>query len=252
MVPLRLRISEVTESATKLPFVLLESMLPRQVLRIQVDNPLLTELVLDRLRRETPVFGMLGVVNLETGQKVHWKYGVEVEIVEKLFMEKGGIRLELKAGRRFSIVGDIETAEQGWTEGRVQFYDSGEQEAEELNGKDFMAVERAILKSRELTKPNSDNMSIIDRWIKLARENEKVTGQIDNLLKEIGQIPSEDEPTERAFWVGALINPIPSMGVAMEIRPKLLTAKTTEQRVQVALDAIHKSIRHMDGTERMW
>lgn len=248
---------DVKDSATKLPFVLLDSMLPRQVLNIQVENDLLTDLVLDRTRNENPVFGMLGLARLITGQKVHLRYGVEVEIVDREFMDDRKVRLELKAGRRFSIEGNVETSDRGWTEGRVKFLDSREQEEAELisGGEDRMAVARAVAKSREMTDPNMNtkgNLGLVDRWIQLARENEKTPGQIDILLQQLGEIPPEDQPSERAFWVGALINPIPAMGVAAEIRPSLLLAQTTEERVQVALDGMRKSIKHMDGTERMW
>jgi hypothetical protein len=97
-----------------------------------------------------------------------------------------------------------------------------------------------------------DRQSLIDRWIELATENEKKPGQIARLLEQIGEIPPPEEPTERALWVGALINPIPAMGVAMEVRPQLLIAKKAEDRVQLALDGILKSIKHMDGSARMW
>merc|ERR1712183_216249 len=120
---------------------------------------------------------------------------------------------------------------------------------------DRMSVARAMMKAKELTMPNmnlKDNQALIDRWIQLAKQNEREPGQIDTLLNQLGEMPSSEEPTERAFWVGALINPIPAMGVAMEIRPALLTAHSTEERVTIAIDAIQKSIRHMDGTERMW
>ena len=120
---------------------------------------------------------------------------------------------------------------------------------------DRLSVARAISKSRVFTEPNmkmKDNASLVDRWIELARQNERHPGQVDALLRQLGEIPQEHEPTERALWVGALINPLPSMGVAKEIRPALLLSKRAEERVEVALDGILRSIRHMDGTSRMW
>jgi len=178
-----------------------------------------------------------------------------VEIVDKEFNADDSMRLELKAGRRFVIDGEVTTAKKGWTEGRVKFLDSREQEEAEVKGEDRMAVARAISKARVMTSPNfnvEDNRSLVDRWIQLARTKEKTPGQIDILLQQLGKMPSEEKPSELAFWIGALINPIPAMGVAMEVRPSLLMAATTEKRVQVALDGINKSIKHMDGSEPMW
>ena len=107
------------------------------------------------------------------------------------------------------------------------------------------------MKADEFTMPKANipnNLSLVDRWIELAREKERSPGQIDAILKDIGEIPPADQPSERAFWVGALINPLPGMGVALEIRPGLLTARKAEQRVEIALNGILRSIKYMDGS----
>jgi hypothetical protein len=248
-----------------------------------------------RIGVETPTLGMIGMARTSSGQTVPLRAGVEVEIIE---MERAagtpplgtygtdddqgwrrGEREEipwdvsLRAGRRFVIEGDVERMDGGWTEARVRFLNSSEEEEGEVRrfssmsisdpsssdgggiGGDRLSVARAISKSGVFTKPNmkmKDNASLVDRWIELARQNERHPGQIDALLRQLGEIPPEHEPTERALWIGALINPLPSMGVAMEIRPALLLSKSAEERVQIALDGILKSIRHMDGTSRMW
>ena len=113
-------------------------------------------------------------------------------------------------------------------------------------------IRRAQTEARLLVDPNMDGKSLVDRWIALARQNERQPGQIDTLLKDIGKPPSPDEPSELASWVGALVNPLPGMGVAMEIRPQLLMAKTAEERVRVALKGITESIQHMNGTRRLF
>ena len=246
---------QVQNLETRCPLVVLDCMLPRQVMKIQVKNPLLMELVRNQLQKETPTFGMLGMAILSTGEKVNLTSGVEVEILEKPTFAEESVLLVLKAGRRFMITGEVDNAEQGWTEARVEYLDSEEQEEEELGGQDRMAVARAIMKAKELTIPNAimeNNASLVDRWIELARNNERRSGQIDQLLDELGEIPAEDEPSERALWVGALINPLPALGVSMEIRPALLTATTAEERVSIACDGILKSIKHMDGSAPMW
>jgi len=257
MASLRSRVQEVEDSATKLPLMVLDTMLPRQVLQIQIEHPVLVELIRDRLRKETPTLGMLGMARVKgLSQPVPLRSGVEVQIIQMEKSKEGNDwDVALRAGRRFRIKGEVEKTEQGWTEARVEFVDSQEQEEKEVeSGDDRLTVARAIAKSRQFTDPNAtleNNASLVDRWIELARRNERQPGQIDALLIQVGEIPPEHEPTERAMWVGALINPLPALGVAMEIRPTLLVAKSAEDRVQVALEGILKSIRHMDGTARM-
>ena len=286
MASLNNRLKEVKEKESKLPLVVLDSMLPRQVLELEVNNALLIELVRDCITREKPYIGMLGLARLQTGETIHLTKGVEVIIVEDKLQSiapsvkgknqegGGGIKMTFKAtGRRFEIEkeqGSVETAGGGWTEAKVQFLDSQQEEEDEINnyrsnGADDengnrndendeynrMAVARAITKSNELTNPNMNmpnNLSLVDRWIELAKEKERTPGQINTLLKELGKIPPTHQPTERAFWIGALINPLPAMGVALEIRPALLTAKKAEQRVEIALNGIHRSIKYMDGS----
>jgi hypothetical protein len=259
MTMLQKRIQEVKEYENKMPVIVLDCMLPRQVLRIQANDDLLLEVVRHQMLKENPTFGMLGTVAFNAWEKTHLKTGVEVEIVQKPnFVLGKGVMLELKAKRRFVITGDdVKITKQGWSEANVEFLNSHDQEQHELSrsmeGK--MSLLRAIAKAKEFTESNSklrNNSSMVDRWIELAKSVEQKPGQIDRLLEDIGKIPPENEPSERAFWVGALINPLPSMGVAMEIRPALLTATTAERRVEVASDAIMKSIKHMEGKERMW
>jgi Lon protease-like protein len=260
MESLRSRVAEVQDRDNKMPLVVLDSMLPRQVLKIQVNNPLLMELVRDCLQNENPFFGMLGLARLRSGEQVHLKSGVEVKIGNPEFVvsdeTSSGIRVELRAGRRFTIQGEVDNAGGGWTEARVKFLESKEEEEEEITkGKDRFSVARAISMAKEFTSPNlnmKDNKSLIDTWIDLAKENERAPGQIDELLEQLGEIPPVEEPSELAFWVGALINPLPALGVALEVRPALLTAKKAEQRVQVALDGILRSIKHMDGSAPLW
>jgi ATP-dependent protease La (LON) substrate-binding domain len=273
---LRNRLKQVTDRETKIPLVVLDAMLPRQVLKIKVQNDLFIRLIQDRWQEERPTFGMLGIAKASSGEVIQLMHGVEVQISGKPSIirtpEDGtSIQLELKGGRRFVLRGEIETAPQGWTQGRVEFVSSSQQESSEASEsslEDRMALARAIQRSREFTSPNfqiaistttkegeekeRNLCSLIDRWIHLARERERSPGQIDQLLLDLGEIPPIEEPSERAFWVGALINPIPAMGVALEIRPALLTARTAEERTLVALDGIIRSIKHMDGSAPMW
>jgi len=78
------------------------------------------------------------------------------------------------------------------------------------------------------------------------RQNEEHAGQIDQLLKDLGQRPSANEPTELALWVGALINPLPGMG-------SLLMSRSIKEKILVmALKGIQESVKHMEGSKLLF
>jgi len=260
MQELRMRVEEVASNDSRLPLIVIDSMLPRQILSINIvdtpNNPLMN-LVRERIVSETPYVGVLGISRLKSGQTANLRSGVEAElriVNSKVEGEGAGghgkVRLEMTGGRRFEIDGDVVEVEGGWTEAQVRFLDDN------VQGGNPVSSANAISIAREFTSPNMSmgcaGSSLVERWIKLAKDVEREPGQIDELLATLGEMPSAEEPSDCAFWIGALINPLPAMGVAMEIRPALLTAATDEERVGVALKGLTTSIRHMDGSAPMW
>ena len=269
---LRNRQQEIEDASTRLPLIILDSMLPRQVMDIQLSHPTLQHLIKHRtIETENPTLGMIGMIRTNQGY-VPLTNGVEVEIVEcgqaqdipgdEMGSSENAWDVTLKAKRRFTLAGEVKKTEGGWTESRVKYLEScveeetqQKQSEQDEDATARLSLARAISKSRQFTQPNiniPENLSIIDRWIELARENERHPNQIDKLLDQLGDIPPEDQPSERAFWIGALINPLPALGVSMEIRPSLLMARSAEERVDVALTGIWGSIKHMDGSSRLW
>ena len=246
MASLQSRVEELRDP--KLPLVVLDSMLPRQVLKIKVSNRTFLELVRTRLAQEEPFFGMTGLARLSNGQQVHLKTGATVHIVGKPQVEPdGNLLLVLRAEKMFRIKGSVENhVSGGWTEARVEYLENlDDEEANNVDAAttttgDRLGLARAMAKSRQLP-------GLVSEWVELARQRERQPGQLDRLLIDLEVMPPAHLPSERALWVGALINPLPALGVALEIRPALLTAQTPEQRVDVALQGIEKSIRHMRG-----
>jgi len=263
MTSLKNRITEMkdNEDVPKIPLVVLDCMVPRQVLRVRLNDPQVVKVVRHQILNETPIFGMRGTMKVgrngdsvgEEVKEVKLKKGVEVEMLQKpQFTEEGSVLLVVKARRRFEVISEVENKEKGWTDATVKYLNSKKEEEEELsrNGSnddnsDQMCIARAILKAAELT-------TLISEWIELARQYEKRPGQIDLLLRDIGNVPPSTEPSERAFWVGALINPLPEMGVATGIRPQLLNAHTAKERIDIACEGIKRSIAHMDKSDPLW
>jgi len=69
---------------------------------------------------------------------------------------------------------------------------------------------------------------------------ERFPGHLRGILHDLGSMP--EEPNKRALWVAGLINPLPALGVALEIRPAVLTARTTSRRLLMAERGLRDSI----------
>lgn len=198
------------------------------------------DLVKNRVQEETPFFGMLGMARLKSGEQVHLRDGVVVAIIGKPKVTEDGLQIQMRAGKRFRI-GAVEDAPQGWTQASVEYIEDEDAEDEAVgNELDRISLARAVVKARKID-------DLVEEWISLASTRERAPGQMDAILADLGEMPDLTQPTSRALWVGALVNPIPAMGVALEIRPALLTAKTAEDRIDVALEGIQRSILYMQG-----
>ena len=80
---------------------------------------------------------------------------------------------------------------------------------------------------------------------------ERTHGQLNDLFEQLGPMPADGAPDDLAMWAGALINPLPGLAVAPEIRPHLLAADSSHSRVAVALSGIQSSIKYMSPS-RTW
>jgi hypothetical protein len=125
---------------------------------------------------------MLGTARLaNSGERVNLQTGVQVDMVGKpVANPDGGLLLELRAGSAFTLAGEIETAAEGWTEGRVEFLALDDDDSTAL---DRPSLARATDKATQLP-------ALSVEWIALARTRERAEGQIDTLLQDLGEIPT--------------------------------------------------------------
>ena len=68
---------------------------------------------------------------------------------------------------------------------------------------------------------------------------------LDAVQEELG--PRPEKPTALALWVAALINPLPSLGIAPEIRAAVLQAPGAEQRLRIVERGVRRSIANLSG-----
>jgi len=78
--------------------------------------------------------------------------------------------------------------------------------------------------------------------------------QIKSVLKDLGQMPEPlPDSTSRhlhefCFWGAALINPLPPLGVSLEVRGRMLEATSIEERLVLLEKTVSRSIQNLDGT----
>lgn len=87
----------------------------------------------------------------------------------------------------------------------------------------------------------------VNSWVQLVRAGgwERNSRHIDSILDDLGPMPPTEKPNDRAMWVAALINPLPSLGLAPEIRPMVLAAESSRTRLGVVSEALRESMRYI-------
>ena len=131
----------------------------------------------------------------------------------------------------------------------------------ELVGQDADASDKEIAHRAASLEP------LLDRWIELARDastydNINVVAAarrskgepglatdparlIDTVLDDLGPRPAN--PTDLAFWGAALINPLPPLGVSLEIRGPVLEAPDALSRLVILESGVRRSIANLEG-----
>jgi len=109
----------------------------------------------------------------------------------------------------------------------------------------------SAVETQEACKLSDALPDLIDRWLGwVIQTGASDQAGMDSRLKDIGPMP--DEVGARAIWTAAMINPLPALGVCLEIRPAMLACKNDLDRVRLAVAAIRSSIDHLSGRRRLF
>ena len=107
---------------------------------------------------------------------------------------------------------------------------------------------------RTLRQLSHDVEELGKSWLTKIREKkmEKYPNQLRNLLQSLGPLPPPGSPSARALWHAALINPIPAIGLAPEIRASVLAA-TGDARRQLLIvhEALQTSMSYIDRYDQL-
>ena len=94
----------------------------------------------------------------------------------------------------------------------------------------------------------------LEIWKRLVREGglQQYPRHLDDVLEDLGPMPSYEQPSRLALWAAALVNPLPGLGVAPEIRPLLMRCNSARQRLKVAKAGVDASIRSLEALKNSW
>jgi hypothetical protein len=212
---------------TIMPILVLDSMLPRQKITISMDDDAGMRLVNDSV---THYGGRLGVHGADPVSKQVSPLGTQVLIVER-----SGSYVALVGQRRYVLSARPQLHEQTYYTSEVAFFARDE------------GCNDDVIAAEELGP-------LVERWQQLVRTGgcEREPGQLDCILADLGPMPPAADPEERALYIAALINPLPALGVAFEIRPAVLAARSAGERLRIVRTGIERSIGHLDGSKPLW
>uniref|UniRef100_A0A6T8L222 Lon N-terminal domain-containing protein n=1 Tax=Hemiselmis andersenii TaxID=464988 RepID=A0A6T8L222_HEMAN len=243
------RVAKAKSTVTEVPLIVMDSMVPRQKLKFSADPQMKALIVEEGIK----VFGMLAVDPVK--RKVT-SYGSTVEIQDEV-MDGDTFTCVFVARKRFKLLGDPWKPENGsHVMSKIEYVDDmGDEETDE--GADAAEKMAKIVAEadREADLALSEELEgLVDRWkgLVVSTGREREPNQIDKILMDIGDMPPADKPFDRALWVAALINPLPALGVSLEIRPAVLCSPTASNALQIVHGGLTTSIAHLDGSKPMW
>jgi hypothetical protein len=236
---------------SEINIVLLDTMVPRQRVELQFGPPVSG--MLAKARESGELIGVLGM-NQRNGEILRRGVEARIESMSPYRASHGffsshsttpmrGFTAQetaLVGGRRFEIVEADERC-LSWPPDRPCFKATVRWLGEPGSLAALEGASPAAIAQSEALGP------LVTEWIELvcSTNRERQPGQIKRVLSDIGAIPDPENPDDRAFWTAALINPMPALGVAREVRPAVLEARDSAGRVEAVYSALVDSIARL-------
>lgn len=205
-----------------LPLLVLDSMLPKQRFRFTSDDA--------RLQHLARLGGEVGIIGVSPQSKSPLTRGVTAALVQT-----GTGKWEFRGKQHVHVI-NAEWEEEG-DEFRTALLEPIEDH-----------VHMEDIEAAKWLPP------LVEQWCSLVRrhEFERFQGQLNAVLADLGPMPPVESAGELAFWTAALVNPLPALGVAYEIRPAALLARTVGERIRVVRKGIEESIGHVNGRKPLF
>ena len=208
-----------SEGQTTLPLFIIDPILPGQKTVLHVFEIRYRLLVQRALADYGQRFGMVGFDRsaMADGSDGIAGFGTEVEITSCLELPDGRFRVEVEGKSSFEVV-DRHRRDGYWE----------------------ASVKKVDLDAVPATELAEHVVEIFIKWESYIRSNrwERHPEHMDQVKAVLGPRPSTDRPGSLAMWVAAAINPLPPLGAAEEIRPRVLAAKYDLERLAIVASAL--------------
>ena len=208
-----------------LPLFVLEALMPGQEMALHVFEPRYIHLT--RRALSDPALGRcLGMCAAPSGGKP--TFGVTARILNHSELPGGRFYLRIVGVRRFRVLRTWVL--DGYRNAQVAWAIDAPLDAE-------CAAQAAALAA--------DLRSACSEWISAVKDHgwERQAGQMDEVTRSLGEAP--DAPDRLSLWAAALINPLPPLGVAPEIRLQAIEATEPLARMRIVLCACEASLERM-------
>ena len=222
-----------------------DAIMPRQQLEFEAPPDFVRSLV-EMLRAGTSLV-MVGRQRLNP-----YTHGVEVTAEMTPCSNDGSAIVTLTARRLCEVIYLEDTEDDGsrWLgqAARARWIDIGGLDAsEDLSAKLAKGPQNPHTADGEglqtLHERSEALSAAVSLWVLLVRDGrERFDGQMDALLATMGSIPPADAINDRCLWIAALINPLPALGVAVEIRGPVMMAPTGVDKLLIVEFALQDSI----------
>jgi hypothetical protein len=162
--------------------------------------------------------------------------------------------LSAATGRICDICHEGEDEGSRWAgrQGTVQFLPLLEDDDLALSPNDYNDAHSSMAdeKKKDQIRAVSESLGeLFLEWEQLVRNTEaareRFPGHLDGVLRDMGIMPPAASPNARALWIAGVLNPLPALGVALEIRPSVLTARSTERRLLMVDQGLRDSMTRL-------
>jgi hypothetical protein len=215
-----------------------EALVPGQTLQFIAPQP-----AVEMYYRRVPL-AMVGRY-----RKLH-SHGVGIAVETVTPLPSGEAEVTLRAGRlcevtEFGLPQDVSSPWLG-RDARVRYLSPDDDEAM-YGSRGETRDSSPPVSSRLLARSDALEATFVE-WVDKVRRTrrDKEAGLLDSIIARLGPLPDANRPTDRCLWVAGVINDRRVRGLANDVRPTVLMARSADARLDAVEMALADSLARLE------